>query len=109
MASKPKTNPNAPSVTPPVFNTEPLLIAIDTVPNIYYVKDHINMFFYANLWYYYCEDKWFASYSYNGPWGYIETYRLPGRLGEIPPGHLRQPPSHYKEPPKHQKKDEMDD
>ncbi|MFH0887668.1 MAG: hypothetical protein V1871_00465 [Planctomycetota bacterium] len=109
MPSKPKINPNAPSITPPVFSAEPQLIAIDTIPYVYYVKDHINMFFYANLWYYYCDDKWFASYSCNGPWGYIETFRLPGILGEIPPGHLRQTPSHYKEQPKDQEKDNMDD
>ncbi|MFH1230371.1 MAG: hypothetical protein V1709_02625 [Planctomycetota bacterium] len=104
-ASKPKTDPNAPSVAPPVFNTEPLLITIDTVPDVYYVENHINMFFYVNLWYYYCDNKWFISSSYNGPWIYIETYRLPGRLGQIPSGHLRQPPSYPKETPSHNKKD----
>jgi hypothetical protein len=74
---------------PPVFKARPEIIVIETVPDVYYVKGHVNIFFYSNWWYYYANYAWYASSSYNGPWRFIEAYQLPVRFGQIPPGHLR--------------------
>ena len=87
-----------PSVPPPVFNSRPALVVIDTTPDIYYVNGVPDVFFYSSSWYYYCEDRWFVSSSHNGPWVFIETHRLPARMGHIPPGHLRTPPGHQVKP-----------
>ncbi len=94
-------------IAPPVFSARPDLLLIDAAPDIYYVKGY-PIFFYLDLWYYYSNDKWFYSSSYNGPWVYVETHRLPPRLGHIPPGHIRTPPGHTKPqttPPGHTKKE----
>ncbi|MEK7309288.1 MAG: hypothetical protein AAB038_00540 [Planctomycetota bacterium] len=89
---------------PPVFGARPEIIVIETVPDVYYVKGHVNIFFYSNWWYYYSDNGWYAGSSYNGPWGVIEAYQLPVRFGQIPPGHLRTPPGQAKPKPGHNKK-----
>lgn len=86
---------------PPVFSARPEIIVIDTVPEVYYVKGHVNIFFHNNLWYCFANNVWYISSSYNGPWGVIEAHRLPVRFGQIPPGHLRIPPGQTKEKPRH--------
>lgn len=82
--------PKPPEVfTPPVFKAKPEIILIATVPDVYYVKGHVNIFFFSNWWYYYSDEGWYASSSYNGPWRLVEAFQLPVRFGLIPPGHLR--------------------
>jgi len=96
------SKPKPPEVfLPPVFTTKPEIILIKTVPDVYYVKGHVNIFFYSNWWYYYANYAWYASSSYNGPWRLIEAYQLPVRFGQIPPGHLRVPPGQAKPKPDH--------
>lgn len=84
---------------PPVFQAQPEIIMLETVPEVYYVKGYVNIFFYSNWWYCYANEAWYASLSYNGPWRFIETYQLPGRFGQIPPGHLRTAPEPVKSKP----------
>ena len=106
-----------PAVPPPVFKVQPKIIVIGNVPDVYYVDGYVNVFYYGNSWYYYCENKWFVGPSYNGPWGYIEAHQLPVRFGQIPPGHLRTPPGQAKPkpgrdknpPPGHSDRDDDDD
>lgn len=93
------STPTADVFIPPVFKARPEIIVIETVPEVYYVKGYVNIFFYSNWWYYYSDDEWYASSSYNGPWVVIETYQLPVRFGQIPPGHLRTPPGQAKPKP----------
>lgn len=85
---------------PPIFQTHPEIIVIETLPDVYYVKSYVNIFFYNNGWYYYSDNRWYNSSSYNGPWVLIETHRLPVRFGQIPPGHLRIPPGQAKQKPR---------
>lgn len=84
---------------PPVFSVKPDIIIINAVPDVYYVKGHVNIFFYSGSWYYFYNNVWHVSPSYNGPWGVIEAHRLPVRFGQIPPGHLRMPPGQAKHKP----------
>lgn len=75
---------NEPDIKPPVFRAKPTLETIAEVPGVSYVPGALNLFSYDNYWYYYCNENWFVANSYNGPWIYVETYALPGRLGQIP-------------------------
>ncbi|MEW6026935.1 MAG: hypothetical protein AB1599_06560 [Planctomycetota bacterium] len=102
LASTGCTAPPPPEVevfVPPVFSARPDLIIIDSAPDVYYVRGYANIFFYSGSWYYFYNNVWHISQSYNGPWGIIETHRLPVRFGQIPPGHLRMPPSQAKPKP----------
>ena len=83
-----KKDINEPDIKPPVFSAKPLLEVMEEVPGISYVTGTRNLFTYNNYWYYYCNENWFVGNSYNGPWIYVETYALPGRLGQIPTRYL---------------------
>lgn len=78
-----------PFLPPPVFKTSPVVTAMEEVPEVYYVSGSLNIFFYQNTWFYYCNDVWFVSRSFNGPWTAIETYALPIRFGQIPSKYIR--------------------
>jgi len=82
---------------------------IATVPDVYYVKGHVNIFFYSSFWYCYSYNGWYVSSSYNGPWTAIDAAQLPVRFGQIPPGHLRTPPGRDKNPPPGYKDRDKDD
>ena len=99
LAGCARQTPKTTVFIPPVFSARPEIFVIETVPDVYYVKGYVNIFFYSNWWYYYSDDGWYASSSYNGPWVVIETYQLPVRFGQIPPGHLRTPPGQAKPKP----------
>ncbi|MBI5779724.1 MAG: hypothetical protein HZA49_09770 [Planctomycetes bacterium] len=101
--AKPAKQAEVTVFVPPVFKARPEIIVIATVPEVYYVKGYVNIFFYDNLWYYFANNSWYVSYSYNGPWGVIEAHRLPVRFGQIPPGHLRVPPGQEKSRPNRDK------
>jgi len=93
------SKPPPPEVfTPPVFKSRPEIVLIKTVPDVYYVKEYVNIFFHNNFWYYYSYRGWYASSSYNGPWVAIEDYQLPVRFGLIPAGHTSAPINRDKKP-----------
>jgi len=78
-----------PAFKPPAFKTKPQIAVIDNTPGIYYTPENLNVFYFEDNWYYFCEGIWFGSYSYAGPWGYIPTHQLPIQFGLIPPKYLR--------------------
>jgi hypothetical protein len=78
-----------PAVEPPKFVTSPALTPVQRVPEVSYVTGALNIFFYQNVWFYFCNGIWFVSQSYNGPWMAVETYTLPVIFGEIPAMYFR--------------------
>ena len=88
---------------PPVFriHTPPPMIVIPgtyiyTIPDI-----DVEILFYQGYWYRPHEGRWYRSRSYNGPWGYIDSPRVPRALYNLPPEYYRVPPGHERIPYDH--------
>lgn len=79
-----------PDLKPPVFKAAPNLVPIEEVNDISYVPGALNVFYYRKTWFYYCNDKWFASQSCNGPWVFIESHEMPIHFGSIPKMYLKE-------------------
>ena len=54
---------------------------------IYAVPDiDVEIFFHQGYWYRPHEEHWYRSKSYNGPWAYLDSNRVPGvTLFDLPP------------------------
>jgi hypothetical protein len=77
----------------PVF---PRLVLIPGYPVYYDPAISLNYFFYDGLYWVYVSDRWYASSWYNGPWGYVEHYRVPLYVLRVPVRYYRQPPSYFR-------------
>jgi len=77
----------------PVF---PRLVLVPGYP-VYYDPDiRLNYFFYDGLYWVFSGDRWYASSWYNGPWGYVEHYRVPLYVLRVPVRYYRQPPPYFR-------------
>ena len=66
---------------------------------IYAVPDiDVEILFYQGYWYRPHEGHWYRSKSYNGPWAYLDSHRVPRAIFELPPDYYRIPPGHQKIP-----------
>lgn len=76
---------------PPAFriHTPPPMFVIPGT-YIYAVPDiDVEILFYQGYWYRPHEGRWYRSKSYNGPWGYLESRRVPRALFDLPPEYRR--------------------
>ncbi len=81
-----------------VIHTPPPVVVIPGT-YVYMVPDiGISILFYQGYWYRPYEGRWFRADSYNGPWVYIEPYRVPAALVELPPDYWRLPPGFHRIP-----------
>jgi hypothetical protein len=72
-----------------VFST-PLPVIVIPGTYVYAVPDiDAGLFFYQGYWYRPYVGRWYRASSYNGPWGFIETSRVPRALVDLPPGSWR--------------------
>jgi hypothetical protein len=81
---------------PPAFriHTPPPMFVIPGT-YIYAVPDiDVEILFYQGYWYRPHEGRWYRSKSYNGPWGYLDSGRVPRALFDLPPDYYRMPPGH---------------
>jgi hypothetical protein len=85
---------------PPVFriHTPPPVVVIPgtyiyTIPDI-----AVEILFHQGYWYRPHEGHWYRSKSYNGPWAYLDSPRVPRALFDMPPDYHRIPPGHEKIP-----------
>jgi hypothetical protein len=85
---------------PPVFRFHappPMFVIPGTY--IYAVPDiDAEILFYQGYWYRPHGGHWFRSRSYNGPWAYLDSHRVPRDLFELPHEYYRIPPGHQKIP-----------
>lgn len=77
----------------PVF---PRLVLVPGHPVYYDPAISLNYFFYDGLYWVFVSDRWYASSWYNGPWGYVEYYRVPLYVLRVPVRYYRQPPSYFR-------------
>jgi hypothetical protein len=77
----------------PVF---PRLILVPGYPVYYDPAINLNYFFYDGLYWVFVRDRWYASSWYNGPWGYVEHYRVPLYVLRVPVRYYRQPPPYFR-------------
>ncbi len=69
---------------------------------VYFVPGiDFDIFFYGGYWYRPYEGYWYRSKGYNGPWGYINTAKVPSALMNLPPNYRHLPPG-YKHIPHHE-------
>ena len=91
---------------PPVFRFHappPMVVIPGTY--IYAVPDiDVEILFYQGYWYRPHEGHWYRSKSYNGPWAYLESRRVPRALFDLPPDYYRIPPGYERIPYGHFKK-----
>ncbi len=77
----------------PVF---PRLVLVPGYPVYYDPAINLNYFFYDGLYWVFVRDRWYASSWYNGPWGYVEHYRVPLYVLRVPVRYYRQPPAYFR-------------
>lgn len=69
----------------PYVIPEPPPVAVIPGTYVYYAPDiAVDILFYGGYWYRPVEGRWYRARSYNGPWGYIVTNRVPGALLHLP-------------------------
>ena len=77
----------------------PLFPELAPVPGypVYYAPGvDANYFFYDGMYWVYQNDNWYASYWYNGPWGFVEPEVVPLFVLRIPVRYYRQPPLYFR-------------
>jgi hypothetical protein len=88
------------SVPLPPFriHTPPPMVVIPGT-YIYAVPDiDVEILFYQGYWYRPNEGHWYRSKSYNGPWAYLDSPRVPRALFDVPRDYHRTPPGHERIP-----------
>lgn len=55
-----------------------------------------NYFFYDGLYWDFCNDGWYASPWYNGPWSYVDPVYVPTYVLWVPVGYYRRPPHYFR-------------
>jgi hypothetical protein len=55
-----------------------------------------DILFYDGYWYRPYRSHWFRARSYNGPWAYLATARVPRVLIDLPGGYRRLPPGYHR-------------
>lgn len=76
----------------PVF---PHLMLVPGYPVYYDPAISLNYFFYDGLYWVFVSDGWYASSWYNGPWAYVDRYRVPLYVLRVPVRYYRQPPPYF--------------
>lgn len=54
-----------------------------------------NYFFYDGLYWDYCNDGWYSSAWYNGPWSYVAPVYVPTYVLWVPIRYYRRPPAYF--------------
>jgi hypothetical protein len=62
-----------------------------------YPEISAEVYYYGDRWYSRYKGLWYWSWSYNGPWAYLEAVRTPAKVRELP--RLKQNQKHYKRVP----------
>lgn len=66
---------------------------------VYAIPDiDVEIFFYQGYWYRPYEGRWYRSKSYNGPWAYRRTSRVPRALLDVPPDYYSIPQEYERIP-----------
>ena len=55
----------------------------------------VEILFYHGYWYRPHEGRWYRGRSYNGPWTYLTSSKVPHVLVALPPDYYRVPPGHH--------------
>jgi hypothetical protein len=87
---------------PPVVIESPPPMAV--IPGTYvYVAPNVgvDILFYHGHWYRPHRGQWFTAPTYNGPWTYVPSPRMPRAILQLPPGYRRLPPGHPQIPYEH--------
>jgi hypothetical protein len=83
-------------ISPTAHAATPKLVAVETAPDVYYVRDMPNVFFYNDMWYNWNDGWWYSGVSFGGPWLFMETEFVPRPLHRVPGGYFH--PGHAPEP-----------
>ena len=103
----PGTPPGYGQVGPDVQYAPPPPYAAPTPPDVvpvpgtyvYFVPNiGVDILFYHGYWYRPFEGRWYRGLSYNGPWVYLPSRRVPHVLITLPPGYRRLPPGYHPVP-----------
>ncbi len=89
---------------PPVVVARPPVMAVIPGTYVYIAPDiSVEILFYHGHWYRAHNGHWFNAASYNGPWVYVASSKVPRAILTLPPGHRRLPPGHQRIPYEHVK------
>lgn len=72
-----------------VFPAPPSMVVIPGSYVYYAPEIDVNVLFYHGYWYRPSERCWYKSRSYNGPWTYLDSRRVPRAVVELPPDYRR--------------------
>ncbi len=84
---------------PPYAIPAPPPVVVIPRTYVYMVPDiGVDIFFYHGSWYRPFEGRWYKARSYNGPWVYLASPRVPRPLLTLPPHYRSVPPGHQRIP-----------
>jgi hypothetical protein len=84
---------------PPYVIPAPPSVVVIPKTYVYMVPDiGFDIFFYHGSWYRPFDGRWYKSRSYNGPWTYLASPRVPRPLLTLPPHYRNVPPGHQRVP-----------
>jgi hypothetical protein len=70
---------------PPIVVAEPPAVVAIPQTRVYFAPDpHVEVFFYGGYWWSPRGPQWYRARAYNGPWGVVETYRVPKAVIYVP-------------------------
>ena len=70
---------------PPIVVAEPPAVVAIPQTRVWFAPDpHVEVFFYGGYWWSPRGPQWYRSRAYNGPWGVVETYRVPKAVIYVP-------------------------
>ena len=75
---------------PPLLIPAPPPVVLIPGTYAYFAPDvDDELIFYGGYWYRPYRGGWYRASHYNGPWGFVNTKRVPGALINLPPGYRR--------------------
>jgi hypothetical protein len=70
---------------PPIVVAEPPAVVAIPQTRVYFSPDpQVDVFFYGGYWWSPRGPQWYRARAYNGPWGVVETYRVPKAVIYVP-------------------------
>ena len=80
---------------PPLLVPAPPSVVLIPGTYAYFAPDvDDDLIFYGGFWYRPYRGGWYRASHYNGPWGFVNTKRVPGVLIHLPPGYRSGPHGH---------------
>ncbi|MCK9419122.1 MAG: hypothetical protein M0R70_07070 [Nitrospirae bacterium] len=87
-----------PPLPPLIIPAPPPVFLIPGTYTYFAPEVEVDLFFYGGYWYRPHGGGWYSSSHYGGPWGFIESNRVPGVLINLPSGYRNVPPGHERIP-----------